>query len=49
MVAGCIGLNLIIATMSILALITVVCRRFETFSSFSLFVLASASVAILTL
>ena len=44
-IAGCTGLSAILSTLSIVALVQVVRRRFEPFSSRTLILFAAASVA----
>ena len=46
LIAGCIGLNICIAILSIIALFRVACRRFEFFSFFSLLLFAIASTTL---
>ena len=45
MIAGCIGLNIIVSLLSTIALFAVVCRRLETFSCIFLLLFALAGVA----
>ena len=45
MIAGCIGLNVIVSLLSTIALFAVVCRRLEIFSCISLLLFALAGIA----
>lgn len=45
LIAGCIGLNVLITLLSVIALFAVVCRRFEAFSTISLALFALSATA----
>ena len=49
MIAGCIGLNVIVSLLSTIALFAVACRRLENFSCISLLFFAAAGVAMSSL
>ena len=43
-IVGCVGVNLIIALLSTIALLAVMCRQFELFSAISLLLFTGTSI-----